>query len=329
MNRSRGSIIASYMTAFTLLTTLACGTDEQLGSESHALQPSEIQTDLRWGSPKQLAPDTGTQSGPAPTSGTTFFNGTAETGTEAPWSLPSPGWGARFNGDHSATQTRVKNGSWAYKYEVTTSGTGTIAHDVRTMSGQPQTSMGSANGRYLGGYYSWWMYIDSGYTTPAETTGWNLLMGWMTGESGAPRPIANIGLEVRGGVLELVFVLKNSSSAGAPSCYARPTLTSVVNIGDAWYRPTVRVPFPRNQWVHVAVYNNFAASNGVFKVWQDGVLTMDMTAPTMNLRDGWNACGPNTAGDMMIQFGNYGGHQDGVQRFYMDDFKVTDYRPVP
>jgi hypothetical protein len=176
------------------------------------------------------------------------------------------------------------------------------------------------------------MYIDAGYTTSAETTAWNLLMGWMTGVSGAPNPICNIGLEVRSGVLQLVFVLKNASNAGGTPRYQPPTLPGMTHLGSAWYKPTSTVPFPRNQWVHVTAYNNFAQSNGVFKVWQDGVLIMDMTHPIMDLFNGWpnsGFSGDNTAGDMMLQFGNYGGHQDGTQRMYVDDFKVTDYRVVP
>jgi hypothetical protein len=176
------------------------------------------------------------------------------------------------------------------------------------------------------------MYVDAGYTTPAETTAWNLLFGLMTGTDGAPNPIWNLGLEVRSGVLQLVFVLKNASSSGGIARYAPPTFSGMTRIGDAWYKPTVAVPFPRNQWVHVEAYTNFAPSNGVVKVWQNGVLIMDMTAPEMDVYNGWpnsGATGNNLVGDMMIQFGNYGGHQDGVQRFYMDDFKVTDYRVVP
>jgi hypothetical protein len=67
------------------------------------------------------------------------------------------------------------------------------------------------------------------------------------------------------------------------------------------------------------------------KIWQDGQLIMDLTAPTMNTFGG-HSIEPlkNSARDMMLQFGIYGGPKtDGTQRLYVDDFKVTDYLPHP
>jgi hypothetical protein len=157
----------------------------------------------------------------------------------------------------------------------------------------------------------------------------------MTGNDASqngPNPIFNIGLEVHDGVLQIILTLKNASNAGGIPRYPPPPLSGMTHTGSAWYEQNNHTPFPKNQWVHTCVYTNFASSNGIIRVWQDGVPIIDVTHPTMDLFNGWPAAGVtgnNVNGDMMLQFGNYGGHADGVQRFYMDDFKVTDYRPVP
>ena len=263
---------------------------------------------------------------PPPSSGQTFFAATAETGNMNAWSLP---WGlVQYQGTASATQSRMRAGSWGYKYEVTSSVNATVGHDVRTMTGTPQASMGSGNGRYTSGYYSFYAYIDAGYTAP----GWNLTLGWMTGVTGAPSPISNIGIENRNGVTQLMYQLKNA----AVGAYTAPTIPGYTMASNGWYymnssSPAGIKPFPRNQWVHVSVYYKMSPSNGQVTIWQDGVKIMDLTAPTMNTFGGSSYdVLTNTAGDMILQFGIYGGAKsDGVQRLFVDDFKVTDYRPTP
>jgi hypothetical protein len=56
---------------------------------------------------------------------------------------------------------------------------------------------------------------------------------------------------------------------------------------------------------------------------------MDLTAPTMNTFGGWDNGLQNAAGDMILQFGTYGPTLPTVQRLYVDDFRVGDYRPAP
>ena len=263
-----------------------------------------------------------------PSSGKTFYLADAETGNYYPWTSGGTGWQVvQQNGTVTNSTSRPRHGARAWKYEITSHANATIGHDVRTMSAAPQASMGSPNGRYLSGYYSFWAYVDAGYTAP----GWNLLLGWMTGVYGSPSPISNLGLQVWNGTLQLVYTLKNCS-VGAYVCPSIPGYT----LDSGWYfmtpqSPAGVAPFPRNRWVHVSVYYKMAPTNGRVAVWQDGVKVMDLTAPGMNTFGGSTYDRlSNTAGDMMLQFGIYGGPKsDGVQRLYVDDFKVTDYRPLP
>jgi hypothetical protein len=257
--------------------------------------------------------------------GTTYFLANAENGDMSSWSLP---WGVKSDGTNpvpSNTSARARSGGRSYKYEITSPSVS--PHTSQTLSGGPQVSMGSPNGRYLSGYYSFWTYVDAGYTAP----GWNMLLGWMTGVTGAPSPISHLELRVWNGALQLNYVLKNC----AVGLYACPTISGYENQGG-YYFMTPQSPagikaFPRGQWVHVAAYYKMSPTNGQVKVWQDGQLIMDLTAPTMNTVGG-HSIEPlrNSAGDMMLQFGIYGGPKtDGTQRLYVDDFKVTDYLPVP
>jgi hypothetical protein len=252
---------------------------------------------------------------------TIFSQFDAENGTMSQWSLP---WGVKSDGTNPVptnSTTIVKSGSRAFKYEITDS---TISnHYSQTLSGGPNLqSMGDPNGRYLSGYYSFWIYIDAGYTAPD----WNMLLGWMTGVSGAPSPISHIELQVRNGTLQLMYVLKNC----AVGLYTCPNIPGYSTNGG-YYTMTSSSPagivvFPRQRWVHVEAYYYMAATNGHVIIWQDGTRVMDLTAPTMNTFIGHNS-GSNTAGDMILQFGIYGGPKtDGAQRIYVDDFKVTDYQ---
>jgi len=262
---------------------------------------------------------------PAP-SGTTYFSADAESGTISPWSESVQNGG---NPLVVSSTTRARSGTHSYKHEITNY---TIdAYKSMLHSYAPQTSMGSPDGsRYTGGYYSWWVYIDSGYITE---NAWNLHMGWMTGVSGAPQPIANIGLEVHGGVLQVVFTARNSGpQTQCPSTLCgHPNISGYTNVGNGWYYQTASSPngitaLPRGQWVHLTAWTNFQRTNGHVKVWQDGTLIMDLTAPTLNTYDGM--LGSNTSGGMIVQFGIYGGPQSQVMRIYTDDFKVTDYLPA-
>ena len=189
--------------------------------------------------------------------------------------------------------------------------------------------MGGPSGGYLSGYYSFWAYLDAGYDAP----GWNLLLGWMTNAAGNLNPISNIGLEYRNGVTQLMFQLKNAAGAGAYTATA--ALPGYDLQSNGWYymtaaSPAGLKPFPRQQWVHVSVYYKMAPANGQVTIWQDGVKIMDLAAPTMNTFGGWETpVLTNSANDMLIQFGDYGGPQPRTQRLYVDDFTVSDYRPSP
>lgn len=262
---------------------------------------------------------------PPPTSGQTFFVADAESGNMNAWSLP---WGVKGDGTNpapTASQARTRSGGWAYRYEITAPQVN--PHSTMTLSGNPQVSMGSPNGRYLSGYYSFWVYVDAGFT--ADT--WNMLLGWMTGVTGAPSPISHLELRVWGGVLQLSYVLKNC----AVGLYPCPDIAGYENRGGYYFQtaqsPGGIVAFPRQRWVHIAAHYKMSPQNGQVTVWQDGAKIMDLTAPSMNTFGG-HSIEPlkNSAGDMMLQFGIYGGPKsDGTQRMYMDDFRVTDYRPAP
>ncbi len=257
---------------------------------------------------------------PPPSGGKTFFLADAESGTVAPpW---AGGWGAIASSGAlmpTSSTGRARNGSRSFKFEVPAGGADR-QHHSQTLTGGPQVSMGHSGGRYLSGYYSFWAYIDAGYTD----TDWNMLLGWMTGVSGAPQPIAHIGLEIHGGQLQLVTVLKNASVG----VYQAPSIPGTFSWGGGWYRALNVIPFPRQRWVHVSVYYKMAQTNGQITLWQDGVKVMDLTHPTLDTFRG--TTGSNSSGGMLLQFGIYGGaKQDGDQRLYADDFRVTDYRPVP
>jgi hypothetical protein len=256
------------------------------------------------------------------TTGKTFFLANAENGGTSPWSSAISDYS---NPDPTVSTARAKVGSRAYKFEITNARM--QGHYSQTLSYAPQLSMGSRNGRYLSGYYSFWAYVDAGHTA----TDWNMLLGWMTGVTGRPSPISHVGLEVWKGKLQIVYLLKNCS-VGLYKC---PTIPGYENANGHYAMtsssPAGIVPFPRNKWVHLSFYYKMAPRDGRVTVWQDGVKIMDLTAPTMNTFGG-HSIEPlqNRAGDMMIQFGEYGGPKtDGTQRLYVDDFKVTDYQVKP
>jgi Polysaccharide lyase len=265
-----------------------------------------------------------TAASPAPSGGTTYFLADAESGSLVP---PWSDWGIVQSGGAllpTTSTVRTKSGARAFKYEIGPSTDAT--NKSQTLSGGPQTSMGSAS-RFLSGYYSFWVYIDAGYTQPQ----WNMLLGWMTGETGAPDPIMHVGLETYGGQLQLILYPKNCTDNLVPS-YTCPTVPGYVYDHGEYHMtassPAGVVAFPRAKWVHVAAYYKMARSGGQVTLWQDGVKIMDITDPTLNTEDGfWKF--NNTANDMIIQFGVYGPGSTETRRIYVDDFKVTNYRTSP
>jgi hypothetical protein len=273
---------------------------------------------------------------PVQESGRTFFVADAENGGVVQNRTPVGPWGWQV-ADYSTPGTplvtnstdRAKNGTRSYKFEIlNTQAPG--GHNTQVLSGGPQVPMSSprgANGRYMGGYYSWWVYLDAGY----DTNDWNMMLGWMTGVDGRPSPICYMGVRTFAGVRQVHFVLQSSINNGANIA---PNIPNYQNVSNGNYfmtasSPAGIVPFPKGQWVHLVAYTNFQPTNGRIKIWQDGVLVMDLTAPTLNTWGGHDRT--NTAGDMMIQFGIYEGQAgySSPQRMYVDDFKVTDYRVLP
>lgn len=269
----------------------------------------------------------------APVVGTTFFSATAESGIMIP---PWPSWGVvNAAGDPAPTTStaKAKNGTRSFLFAVTTPGQ---VKSSRVLSGGPTVSMGSANGGYTTGYYSFYMYVDSGFDGTSESGVWNLLHGWMTGTpNGNPAPIGKIGMEKRGGVLQLYY---QATAVVLGGCFVAPTITGYQNFGTNGYyyqaagSPNGITAVPRSQWVFVCIYFKMAATDGQVTVWQDNVKVIDLTAPTLNTLIGhggagtvWPCVNPN--GDMIIQMGIYGGAGSSVpERLYIDDYKVTDYQ---
>jgi hypothetical protein len=263
----------------------------------------------------------------------TYFLATAETaGSIKPWQYTA---NDVRNPLPLSSADQARNGARAWKFEATNlccfdDGFGGHATSVRLLSTFPEQSMGCPGDGYCGSlWYSFYAYVDAGYTEPEETGNWNLLLGWMTapGSAGGVQPIANIGLVNRSGVLQL-HAQQKGCSVGAVNCpdipgYARYT-------GFYWFTgssPAGIKPFPRGQWVHVSVYYKMAKTDGQITVWQDGEKIMDLTAPSFNTFDG--TLGTNTSGSMLLQFGIYENQRPAIQRLYVDDFRVSDYRPVP
>jgi hypothetical protein len=223
-----------------------------------------------------------------------------------------------------ASGSLAKHGSYAIKYEANGAKEG---HYSQTLADRPQARMDATKNGFLSGWYSMWLYVDAGYDAP----GWNMLLGWMTGVARSPSPIAHVGLEVWSGTLQVVFVLKNCSVG----LYPCPNIADYRNSGG-WYTMTSSSPagiveFPRHRWVHLAIYYKMSPADGQVQVWQDGVKIMDLTAPTMNTFGG-HSVDPlrNAPGDLALQFGIYGGATgDGPQRLFVDDFRVSEGRPLP
>ncbi len=264
---------------------------------------------------------------PPPPVNVVYYKADAESGGMSDWSLP---WGVVSSPGSplpTVSSVRAKSGRYSYLYEAVPDVIQRdVGHHVLTMVDGPRVSMGSPNGGFASGWYSMWVYVDAGYTT---SQAWNMLLGWMTGVPGAPSPISHIGLEVRSGELQVVYVLKNCSVG----LYPCPDIDGYRNTGG-WYTMTSESPlgvrpFPRQRWVHLSIYYLMAPTNGKVEIWQDGYRIMDLTAPTMNTFGGHSSNLTNDSGDMLVQVGIYGGPQAGIQRLYLDDFQVTDERVGP
>ena len=310
MNSSHGSIIASCMTAMTLVVVIACGRDEESSSFPAPWSPPGFPLTrgpgLRGPSPK---PDTETPSESNQTA-TTFFLADGETGTvKPPWSWQVADWAAGAP-LATASTAHAKNGRWSYKYEIADPAYLVVnAHAVQTLSGTPQTSMGTPSGRYGSGYYSWWTYIDAGFTTPNN---WNLWLGWMTGVSGAPSPISNLGLEVRNGQLQLVYPLKNCSGG----LYTCPTIPGYT-IDHGWYFMTPNSPAGRCALPPESVGPYF----GLLQDGPDQRAGDHLAGRRINygpdrphdehLRWVVHRAAEESSGDMILQFGIYGGRKPG------------------
>lgn len=269
---------------------------------------------------------------PPPSDGKSFFSADAEGGTMVP---PWASWGVVKGGDGllpTNSTAEAKNGARSFKYEYPAS---TVhANKSMTMQNKPQVDMGGPSGHFMSGYYSFWVYVDEGFTDTGTSHGpWNMIMGWMTGVAGAPDPISDVGIERWNGKLQVIYTLKNASTN--PNRYYSAPAIAGYDVSNGWYRMTSSSPagiveFPRKQWVHLCVYYKMSKTNGRVTIWQDGTKIMDLTAPTMDTFTGWILdVGHNTAGDMLLQLGNYGGGNTTTQRLYIDDFKVTDYQVVP
>ena len=274
--------------------------------------------------------------------GKTFYVANSESGTvKPPWD--GPVFGNRGQVPISST-TRAKNGSRSFKFEIpatsATSNSSTVmAYCPQVSMGSPRTgvsSICSGRGRFMSGYYSFWVYLDEGFTSAT----WNSALGWMTGVADTPSPISYIGFERWNATtrspsapLQVVFLLKNCQRGQ----YACPKISGYSTPVAGNYRMTASSPagivaMPRKQWVHLSIYYKMAAKYGQVTIWQDGVKIMDLTAPTMNTFGGHCCSGAtltNASGDMKLQHFIYGGAENAIRRMYVDDFEVTDYRVLP
>jgi hypothetical protein len=185
--------------------------------------------------------------------------------------------------------------------------------------------MGCSRGHFCSGWYSAWNYIDAGW----DNSAWNVLYNFLATLPVAD-PIGHVGLSIRDGKRQLYWYMKNCESGQR---YACPNISGYGRRGAEYYMtsssPAGVVTFPKSQWVHVAVYYQMSRTNGRIQIWQNGVKLFDLTAPTLNTLDG-HAKYNNTGGDLSFGWGVYQGpNKDAVRRMYGDDFRVSDYRPVP
>src|SRR5262245_31824053 len=256
-------------------------------------------------------------------SGTTYFLADAESGTVSP---PWVYWGVYGNDAPTpvSSTNRARNGSRSFRFE-TDSCAGHASCSSFLTTNKPQVSMGCARGNFCSGWYSAYLYVDAGWTVSS----WDAVFNFM---ASLPKfdPIGHVGLNLRNGVLQLYWNMKNCQVRR----YVCPNISGYDNRNGDYYMtagsPAGVVPFPRNRWVHVAVYYGMARTNGKIQIWQDGVLIEDLTASTLNTLDG-NMYFNNSGGDIgSMGVGEYhGALAESVRRLYADDFRVSSYRPIP
>lgn len=296
------------------LLGLACGTDGPSGPGSPSDHPP--------GSEVTITPDAAPSS--SLTTGRTFFLADAESGSMVP---PFLSWGVYCGGGAAcpvSSTTRPRNGARSFKFEITNPGY-SPSSTSSVSTNKPQSSMGCSRGHFCSGWYSAWNYIDSGW----DNSAWNVLFNFLATLPVAD-PIGHVGLSIRDGKRQLYWYMKNCESGQR---YACPNISGYGRRGAEYYMtsssPAGLVTFPKGQWVHVAVYYQMSRTNGRVQIWQNGVKIFDLTAPTLNTLDG-HARYNNTGGDLMFGWGVYQGpNKDGVRRMYGDDFRVSDYRPMP
>lgn len=278
---------------------------------------------------------------PASDTGTVYFLADAESGiVTSPGGTPFPGWGVYcnyqpavdcpisvVNGTTSDGATnKAKNGTHAFRHEVNNP-LATPNSSSSLATNKPQVGMGCVLGHFCDGWYSMWVYIDAGY----DASTWNALMNMFAIKPVAD-PMGHVGLSIRNGVRQLYWYMKNCENTAH---YACPNIAGYTRSGPSYYMastsPAGIVPFPKNQWVHLAVFYHFARTNGEVEMWQNGVKIMELTAPTLNTFDGHSNFN-NTGGDQMFGFGMYHGpvsEPSGKRRIFVDDFMVSENRPVP
>jgi hypothetical protein len=257
----------------------------------------------------------------------TYFLADAESGTITP---PFVSWGTYALGGGIApvtTTDQAKNGTRSFKFEVTNPAAPNFSSSTVSANVPNVTSMGCSRGHFCTGWYSFYVYVDTGYTHSA----WNPLLNFQASDPvRGSDPVGHVNLNIRNGVLQLYWNMKNCQVGR----YVCPNITGYQNNNGDYYMtassPSGIEAVPRNQWVHMSVYYEMSRTNGKVHIWQDGVLIMQLTAPTFNTLDG-NQTYNNTGGDLsVLGLGIYHGpNADLVRRIYVDDFRVSNYRPTP
>lgn len=228
-----------------------------------------------------------------------------------------------------ASTTQKKYGTYAYKFEEYNPYINVCCEWNYSMC----LSYGpNITGQYVSGFYSFWLYVDSGFTGEVYSD-WRTILNWFT-TGGVINPILNLELHggnptTGGNTLQLSVLLKNAQSG----CYTAPTIANYDLAGGGYYFMTATSPngitaFPTQQWVHVECEYVMAASNGAFRVWQDGIKIIDLTHANFNTAMASSNCVEGD-GDMLIQFGMYNAARGAAQVIYMDDFRYCDQRYYP
>jgi hypothetical protein len=261
-----------------------------------------------------------------PTSGTTYFLADAESGTSMPpWSVTSVCSG--YGGCASNSTDRAHSGARSWKIDLTDpQGCGGHAWCGEGWSiNSPQSQMCPNPAEFCTGYYSAWMYLDAGWTG----TNWNATFNFLANSSPYPDPVGHVGIGVRNGVLQFYWSMKNCQVGR----YVCPDIPGYNNVNGDYFMtstsPAGIKALPKGQWVHFAVYYKVGRTNGQIRMWQDGELIEDLTAPTLNTQDG-NQFMAGTGGLRVLGFSLYEGPVAEARRsLYLDDIRVSNYRPVP